>query len=91
MLKRRRRSVAPNACLVKDCGAQIPAWKRICSGCWRKLPFDRRRAIAQAGQDRAPHIVAQLALEAATWLSNQPSAQAASAALTARILGERDD
>lgn len=80
---RRRRQPEPKRCIVRGCGREIPRWKRLCDPCFRLLPFDQRRAIAQAGQERAPHRVAQLALDAAAWLAaHAPAAEAA------RRLGE---
>lgn len=82
----RRRPPVPNRCVARGCGREIPKWKRLCDGCWRRLPFDQRRAIAQAGEARAPHRVAQLVTDAAAWL-----AEHAPAAEAARRMGERDD
>lgn len=62
----------------------IARWKRLCDGCFRRLPFDRRRAIAEAGEARAAHLVSQLSIEAAQWLrEHSPAAEAA------RRTGER--
>lgn len=80
-----RRRAAPNRCIARGCGCEIPPWKRLCDACFRRLPFDQRRAIAQAGEDRAPHRVAALVREAAAWLErHSPAAEAA------RRLGEKD-
>ena len=90
-MRRRRRPPAPNACRVKGCGRTIPGWQRICTPCFRLLPFNRRQEIAEAGQAKAPHIVARLTLDAIRWLDDRAaSAAAAAAAETARRMGERD-
>jgi hypothetical protein len=74
----RRRPRPPNLCIAKGCGREIPRWQRLCDPCFRRLPFDRRRAIAEAGQAKAPHIVARLTAEAAAWLADHtPAAEAA--------------
>jgi hypothetical protein len=77
MLMRRRR--APRrVCIVRGCGAELPRWKLLCDVHFRRLPFDQRRAIAQAGQEKAFVRVAELARAAATWLADHsPAAEAA--------------
>lgn len=85
MRRRRNPNREPHLCLVQGCETMIPGWKRLCDSCFRRLPFAQRKAIAEAGQARATHIVSQLAIEAATWLEeHSPAAE------TARRLGERD-
>lgn len=82
---RRPRRSDPHACAVTGCGQVIPGWQRICTPCFKRLPFDRRRAIAQAGEAKATHIVAQLVTDAVAWLGiHSPAAE------TARRMGERD-
>jgi hypothetical protein len=61
-----------HVCAIRGCGVAIERWQRICAAHWRRLPFDQRRAIAQAGQDRAPHRVAQLVTDAVRWLAEHP-------------------
>lgn len=72
----RRRRPDP-VCLA--CGsARMQPWQRICGACWKLLPFERRRAIAEAGQERKRHVVAGLAADAARWLKqHSPAAEAA--------------
>lgn len=77
MTHRRHRHV----CLARGCGAPLERWQRFCLRCWRRLPWDKRRAIAEA--KATPHIASQLAIEAAQWLSAHSPAQEA-----ARRLGE---
>lgn len=85
MARRRFKPPATRTCLTAGCGATIAGWKRLCDPCFRRLPFERRKAIAEAGQARAPHIVARLAIEGAKLLEkNTP------AAVAARRQGERD-
>jgi hypothetical protein len=48
---------------------------RLCKPCFRRLPFPQRQAIARAGEDKAPHLVAALAAEAAEWLKRNPEHQ----------------
>jgi hypothetical protein len=72
-------------CLVAGCSAPIPSWKRLCDPCWKLLPFEQRKGIAQAGQVRAPHLVSSLSIAAATWVANNRPA-----AVAARRQGERE-
>lgn len=75
-----------NRCIARGCGGAIPRWKHLCDDCFRRLPFAQRRAIAEAGQARAAHRVAALALDGAAWLAtHSPAAE------TARRLGETLD
>lgn len=86
MRRRRRPERARHQCLVMGCGAEIAGWKRLCDACFRRLPFAQRKAIAEAGQARAPHILSKLAITAAAWLEeHSPAAEAA------RRIGENID
>lgn len=80
----RRRTPPQQRCLVKSCGAPIERWKRLCGACWRRASPERRRAIADAGRDRAAHIVSAEALAAAVEIE---AAKRAAAAQAARICG----
>lgn len=83
-MPRRRRRDEPRACMA--CGAAIAAWKRLCDGCFRRLPWPRRRAICEARAARAPHLVHQHSRDAAAWLAEHSPAREA-----ARRLGEGED
>jgi hypothetical protein len=79
---RRRTRAAQHRCIA-GCGRAIEGWQWLCRPCFRRLPFGQRRAIAEAGQAKAPHLVARLAREGAAWLAaHSPAAEAA------RRLGE---
>lgn len=84
MKRSRPQKRAAAACRAPGCGREIPGWQRICTPCFRRLPFDRRKAIAEAGEAKAPHLVAQLCIEAVAWLGEHPPG-----AETARRMGER--
>jgi hypothetical protein len=83
--RRRSRPGEPRTCLTPGCGAAIAAWKRLCDPCFARLPRPRRKAIIEARQARAPHLVQQHSRAAAEWLAkHSPAAEAA------RRLGERE-
>lgn len=74
MTRRRPKHV----CSVRDCGVELPRWKRLCDPHWRLLPYDQRVAIAQAGQAKAFARVDELAIDAARWIAaHSPAAEAA--------------
>ncbi|HEY1605600.1 MAG TPA: hypothetical protein VGF77_08365 [Allosphingosinicella sp.] len=74
----KRRSPPRHVCIVRGCGAAVPRWKRLCDAHWRLLPFDQRRAIAVAGQEKAIVRVSELSLAAARWIAeHSPAAEAA--------------
>ena len=77
------RNRKPHLCLVMGCERPIPRWKRLCDEHFRALPFDQRKAIAEAGQAKAPHIVADLTRKAAAWIEEHKPA-----AVIARQMGE---
>ena len=88
---RRRRPAPSNRCLACRAGG-LPKWKRLCNPCFRALPFEQRRAIAKAGEEKAPHRVSQPAAEAAAWLAaHAPAAGACPEPVeaAARRTGER--
>jgi predicted amidophosphoribosyltransferase len=71
--------------LCAHCRSTVPHWKRLCDSCWSLLPWPRRRAIIDARDAKAPHLVTARVLDAAEWLKqNSPAAQAA------RRMGERE-
>ncbi|HWT12278.1 MAG TPA: hypothetical protein VN231_05965 [Allosphingosinicella sp.] len=82
-MRRRRAQREPRACLTAGCGAAIPHWKLLCDGCFGRLPWPRRRAIVDARQARAPHLVFQHSRSAASWLAEHSPADEA-----ARRMGE---
>jgi hypothetical protein len=68
--------------LCAHCRATVPHWKRLCDACWRRLPFDMRRAIAAA----PIHLKKQETDTALAWLAaHRPAAE------TARRMGEPFD
>jgi hypothetical protein len=91
MRGRRRPRREPHACLVKGCCTIIPGWKLLCDDHFKQLPFADRRAIAEAGQARAPHIVSKLCIAAAAAIAEREGAAGAAAAeRTSRMMGERE-
>jgi hypothetical protein len=69
----------------------IAGWKWLCDRHFRALPYVDRKAIAEAGQARAPHRVSRLCMDAAkTLAAAEGAAASATAERTARMLGERD-
>jgi hypothetical protein len=84
---RRRRPLPPEPrhCMTSGCGAAIPHWKKLCDGCWGRLPWPRRKAIIEAREAKAPHLVHSLSEAAAIWLKDNSPAAAA-----ARVTGERE-
>ena len=81
---RRRRQV--HICQARGCRAEVGRWKRFCGVHWKLLPFAQRKAIAEAIEARALHVVARLAGDGAAWLEEHgPAAEAA------RRIGERVD
>jgi hypothetical protein len=57
--------------MTTGCETQIPRWQWLCNRCFRELPFARRRAIAEACQERAPQRIFGLCRDAANWLLEQ--------------------
>jgi hypothetical protein len=67
-----------HVCTVRDCGAEIDGWKRICDRHWRRLPHDKKVAITQASSERAFARLDELAIDAARWIAaHPPEAEAA--------------
>jgi predicted amidophosphoribosyltransferase len=67
-----RRFNEPELCLA--CRDRVEPWMRLCDGCWRLLPPARRRAIADARQTGAKHVISQRFRQAAEWLrANTPA------------------
>jgi hypothetical protein len=81
-----RRKVRPARLCACGCKRATEGGKWLAEPCFRRLPFDQRRAIAQAGQEKAWHQVGQLAQQGARWLQDNPSA--AEAARRAGAAGE---
>lgn len=78
---RRRRSSEPQRCAVPGCPCLIPRWQRICGAHFKQLPWDLRKALAEA----PPHLRVDRTREAVAWLAeHRPAAEAA------RRMGERD-
>ena len=67
----KRRERPPKLCMTRGCGTVIPNWQRLCKGCFKQLPFPRRKEIAEACQERAPSRVFGLCRSAAEWLVEQ--------------------
>lgn len=57
--------------MTDGCGTRIPGWKWLCDRCFKALPFERRKEIAVAGQERKPNVVYGLCRSAAGWLVEQ--------------------
>lgn len=71
-----------HTCPGPGCGRAIERWKRLCDGCFRRLPADQRRAIAEAMTRQDHGRRAELVRAAVAWLKSPPPA------LADRILGE---
>lgn len=67
----KRKPRPPKHCMTAGCGTVIPSWRWLCGGCFRQLPFARRKAIAEACEQRAPQRIYGLARDAADWLQQQ--------------------
>lgn len=66
--RRKRRPRPDKICMTEGCRAVIPRWMWLCSGCFRQLPFPRRKAIAEASQARDSQRSFGLCRDAAQWL-----------------------
>lgn len=70
--RRPKRKAKPDKlCMTAGCQAVIPRWKWLCDGCFRQLPFLRRKAIAEACAAREPSRQFALCRDAAQWLAEQ--------------------
>jgi hypothetical protein len=67
----KRKSKPPKPCMTAGCGTVIPCWRWLCDGCFKQLPFARRKAIAEACEERAPQRIYGLCRDAAEWLVEQ--------------------
>lgn len=68
----KRRAPRPDrVCMTAGCRSKIAPWKWLCDACFKSLPFPRRKAIAEAGQARAPQRVFGLCRDGAQWLAEQ--------------------
>jgi hypothetical protein len=68
----KRRVQADKVCMTPGCGKVLAQrWKWLCDGCFRALPFPRRKAIAEACQAREPQRVFGLARDAGQFLAEQ--------------------
>lgn len=68
---KRREKPLTRTCMTPGCGTLMPSWKWLCDGCYRALPFARRKEIAEARQAREPSRVFGLCRSAAEWLVEQ--------------------
>jgi hypothetical protein len=48
-------------------------WKWLCDPCFAQLPFDRKKGICEARQEREPQRVFGLSRDAAEWLAARRS------------------
>lgn len=72
MGRRPKRKPKPDRhCLTPGCGKVIPCWRWLCDGCFKQLPFPRRKAMAEACQAREDARVFGLARDGAEWLVTQ--------------------
>jgi hypothetical protein len=67
----KRKPLPDKHCMTAGCGRVVKRWQWLCVGCFRELPFARRRAIAEACQAREPQRVFGLCRDAAGWLVEQ--------------------
>jgi hypothetical protein len=68
---RRRRKERPHRICMGCSRSTGTLWKWLCDGCFKQLPFPRRKAIAEASQAREPTRVFGLCRDAAEWLSER--------------------
>lgn len=57
--------------MTEGCGTPIASWKWLCDGCFGALPFDRKKEICIAREQREPQRVFGLSRDAAQWLAAQ--------------------
>lgn len=70
--RRKRKERPPKTCMTPGCGMLLAQrWKWLCDGCFRQLPFPRRKAIAEACQARESQRVFGLCRDAAEWVASQ--------------------
>ena len=65
----KRREHPPKPCMTAGCGTIIPRWKWLCDDCFARLPFHRRKAIAEACAARESARQFGLCRDAAEWLA----------------------
>lgn len=69
--RRKRKERPPKLCMTAGCGAPIPRWMWLCRGCFRSLPFPRRKEIAEATQAQASERIFGLCRSAAEFIVEQ--------------------
>lgn len=87
-MPRRTRRSRPRICRNPGCDREIQRWMRLCRPCFARLPFNSRRAMAQALAARDQVLVARLAAEGAAWLAENSPARLADARIEAREAAE---